>query len=260
VSAKKKGHQNIVERIKAEKYDYIPTKFNGMVYDMCSLSNEFIVATLGKRIVIYDQNFQVLKQTEKLNGKGFFSGSLTLDNESFLYIVDCMHHKIIKTDLDFKALVVVGANKEFDRPCGICAQRDSIYVCDYTNKRIQKLKKSLHLVDMHQLDFEPWYIKANSYTLCVTSTLFEIFFFDLETFRLKNKYDGHNGLIGRINSNFYEFFALDKIIYCYDSNGSLTEEIQINTDLQIDAKYGGGMGYFKGKLLFRSGYDRIVSI
>ncbi len=100
VSEKKKIHQNIVDRVKAEKYDFMQAK--GIVYDMCSLSNDFMVVTFGKHVAIYDQNFQIVKQTETLNGKGFFCGSLTLDNQNFLYIVDCKHHKIIKTDLNFK--------------------------------------------------------------------------------------------------------------------------------------------------------------
>jgi hypothetical protein len=113
---------------------------------------------------------------------------------------------------------------------------------------------------MHKLEFEPWFIKTNNHTICVTSTMFEIYFYDLETFKLKNKYEGHNGLIGRVNANFYEFFALDKIMYCYDSDGCLTEEVKLSNDLDVDAKYGGGIGYFRNKLLFRSGLDRIVSI
>jgi hypothetical protein len=215
--------------------------------DLCVLDNDNILLTNYKErnMVLFDKNFQKIKTINKLksmdttinepNQNEETIGSVCVDindTHDFLYISDYNNHKVLKCDLDFNQVNVTDGNidSKFKHPFGICFYNNSVYVCDCSNKRIQKLNASnLQFEAVFNLvDFKPWRIKIGNNVACVRATITNpsINFYNLETFQLLVSYNDHNGIIGFYNSKFYEFYGPTKKIYCYNStNGELENEI-----------------------------------
>jgi hypothetical protein len=219
--------------------------------DFCALDDNHLLLTNYKerKLVLFDKNLKQIKKINKIETNDGIDetvneridtenlGSVCIDiNETrdFIYISDYNNHKVFKCDLNYKFVKVTEGqtetNSKFKHPFGIAFHQDFIYVCDCSNKRIQKLNaNSLDFGALYDLDYKPWRIKIGNNIVCVRATITKpsINFYDLNTFQLLTRYEDRNGIVGFFNSRFYEFFGPTKKIYVYNStSGKLENEIE----------------------------------
>lgn len=208
-------------------------------FDLCLLpNNKFLASNYDHyNLTLYDENLTLLKTIDRINNKKFKPLFLASDSNTRMFIADDIGHQILMTDLDFNLINTAGSNgtgsQQFNYPRGIAYSNNYLYVCDFSNKRIQKLflnreDDNLSFERTIQLDYMPWQIKICNNTACIRSwTLTSIIFYNLDTFKVKFKYDNHNGKISEINGYIYEYVSSNKKFYCYDQNGNLNEEIEL---------------------------------
>lgn len=207
------------------------------IYDMCVLSNNYLLVSFVTYLSLYDQNMQFIRKIDKINNKTFRSGGITSNNEdNYIYLSDDEYmHRVIMTDLEFNQLKMCG-NKyghnehQFAHPGGICYYNNYLYVCDYSNHRIQILTKNLEFVTSFQIGLQALQIKIINNTACIRCNRGTISFYHLKTFKKKFNFDKTNGPICAINSYFYNFSIdtiniTDKKIISFDKNGNLDEII-----------------------------------
>ena len=145
-----------------------PTSFNALP------NGSLVIASLEwKALKIYDRELKLIKTIDKINNKTFAPQYLTSNGKNSVYLSDRIGHKIIQTDLDFNFIKQFGgegsSNQQFKFPLGITFHKDSIYVCDSNNKRIQKLSVDLTYQESYPLKFKPWNIKIIKNVACIRS-------------------------------------------------------------------------------------------
>jgi hypothetical protein len=140
---------------------------------------------------------------------------------------------MVDSELNYKSLFgnkCGTQNDQFDCPLGIDFHKNFLYICDSRNKRIQKLTNNLSFSSSYSLGYLPWQIKIVNQVACVRDLLYaNIYFHDINSFQIKTKYSGHNGFISVMNTYFYEYYYQSKILYCYDQEGNLYDEIQTSS-------------------------------
>lgn len=208
-------------------------------FDICvtSTDNNFITTNFNdSNICLYDKNFKLIKQVNRLNNLSFKPYSVTSNiDENKVYICDHSNNRIFMIDSELNYKSVFGGkcgkqNEQFDCPLGIDYFKNFVFICDSRNKRIQKLTNNLTFSSSYTLSYLPWQIKIGDSLACVRDLLYSnIYFHDVNTFQIKLNYSGHNGSISMVNSYFYEYYYQNKTLYCYDQNGKLHEEIQMNS-------------------------------
>lgn len=200
---------------------------------MCVLPNEnFLCCSVNDSLKLFDKNFKFLKEIKNIAKYAIFA---TTNNNDKIYIPnrDGYKHGIVMTDLNLNKIKAVGTygnqSEQFNTPFGLSYYNGFLYVCDHNNKRIQKLTSQLNFVQYYPLNYDPWQIKVFNNTACVTSSNGNsIYFYDTKNFKLKRKYEGISGYISEINGYFYVYCQQNKKISCFDENGELNDEINMN--------------------------------
>lgn len=227
-------------------------------YSICSLPNATLLCCSSSNINIFDKKLQLVKTVSNIDGQPISSLTATTNERDRIYLTDYRYHRVIMTDLDLNKIKTTGAlgtgPNQYNNPYGIAFYKGNIYVCDYGNKRVQKLTENLDYIRLYPLDFCPLQVKvANDNLLIRSNSESTIRLYDIETFTLKQKYDGHNGYISEINSNFYEYYSANRKLYFYDQNGSLNDEFQSNGFLNLfTGIYDGCIVILDGNLLLSS--------
>lgn len=189
----------------------------------------------------------------------FSPTSLTTNNEDKLYICDYSHDRIFVTDLELNHILhTIESNEyrsnQFCDPYGIYFYAGYLYLCDSHNKKIQKLTSNLVYKKSYKLDYSPRQIKITNNIACIRPLdQCCMYFYELHTFEVKFRYDGHNGSINELNSYFYEYYDKTKMFYCYDENGVLIDEIKTNGfSNKIDIYDLTCLTYINGEILISS--------
>ena len=193
-----------------------------IIYDKILLACE-----ADECLQIYDKDFNLIKRIDKIDGlliDSFSPKSIASNsNEKIIYICDGDRNRILMTDFDFNLIKFVGSygieDNQFSCPTDICYKNESLYICDKWNGRVQIYSKDLKFVESIKLDYDSWKIKASNDFNSI------VYFYDLNDFSLIRSYKHGYGRISQINSCFYEFNDETKIVYCFDENGILKEEI-----------------------------------
>ena len=194
---------------------------------LCVLPNGHILCANMSSIIIYDENFNVIKKMEANVAVG-----CVLNHKNTVYISERDPHCIHEFDLNLEKIKSVGSkgseNNNFNIPLGISYRDDHLYVCDYENKRIQILDIDLNFFDAIKLDYRPCTIQISNTTIGVHGEN-GIYFYDLKTKALKNEYKNFSGRISYIYSNFY-VMSIDnpKKAYLFDHEGNLVDEFKID--------------------------------
>lgn len=223
-------------------------------YCICCLSNDRIVCSYGSTCLkIFDSELNLIETINNFDNSALF---ITTNNKDRIYISDSNRHQITMTDNYFNKINTVGSYgnrfNQFSNPWNLFYHNFHIYVCDYGNKRIQKLNADqLLFIKSYQLDYHPWQIIVNykGDLACIRSFNDQsIRFYQLnhhdnegesdhdheydDKFTLLYKYDDHNGYLSHINGYIYEMsFKNDKKVYCYNDCGLLCKEIETRKQL-----------------------------
>jgi hypothetical protein len=199
--------------------------------------NVLIASRSSKNLKIYDENFKFLKTIDRINCQTFTPLSVTTNCRNFIYIADETFDKILQTDLEFNMQRAFGSRgseiEQLCSPLDIIYDKNSIYVCDTQNQRIQKLSEDLQHKKTYPLNFKPWKIKILKNIACIRPTGEPfIAFFNLTPFCLKVKVCDSNGDILSISSSFYEYEHSSQRLRCYNINGELLKEKFLKFDCE----------------------------
>ena len=210
-------------------------------------------------ISVYDKHLKLLKKVDKIGNEQFGPTSLTTNKEDKLYVCDYSNDRIFITDFELTHITKVidsdqYKSNQFCDPSSICYFNDFLYICDTFNKKIQKLTSNLKHKSSFKLEYSPKQIKITNYIACVRPLdQCCIYFYKIDTFEVKHRYDGHNGSISEINSFFYEYYEKNKKLYAYDSSGQLIDELLtkgFNNRINIDDMVS--LFYLNGEILISS--------
>ena len=230
--------------------------------DIAVLPNDQIISAnyIDYSIAVYDQNFNLLKKIDKINGKYFSPIAVQVNsNDKLIYICDYAKHRILMTDVDFNLIKSVGSNgakiDEFNNPFDICYNNESLYICDHYNERIQIYSKDLEFIKSIQLEYKPWKVKASNSIICVEkNTGHGVYFYSLTNCELIKSYESQiTGRISQFNLFFYVFNHQANEFFCYDENGILKEELTLTgVDGIFTNVWDGAFIENNGKLLIQS--------
>lgn len=213
-------------KLKEREFDIID--INTRPYEITVLPNGYLVAANNDngQLTLYDSNFNLVKSIDKISNQAISPWSITHDEKNKIYISNYACRCIISTDLDFN---FIKSQKIEWRPYGICYKNQIVYVCDFNNYNLHKYSSELVLLQTIKLEIKPWTIKILNDTACInyfgTS---ELHFYDLDTFSFKAKYIHGPSRQAVFNSLFYEFERNSQKIYCYDDEGNLLRELEID--------------------------------
>ena len=236
--------------------------------------NGYLIAVdhIKGRLVLLNNELKQIEIIDKLDNKTFQPLGLTTNGDDRIYICDYENNSIIMTDLEFKYINSVGGRKprgnpqqqqqqqiKLNLPYDVCYSNQFIYVCDFQNKRIQKLTANdLTFDSMYPLTYSPWQIKINQNLACIRAyDDLSINFYNLSNFQITRKYTGHNGIICQNNSLFFEYNHLGCTIECYDSTGGFCEQLVAKfTHIPFHSYFG--MILFNGRLIISAQQRFIV--
>jgi hypothetical protein len=249
----------LANRIREGKYKLI--YLNIEPYDLCILPNgNFLCADFRDHsISLFDKNLKLVKKIDKIDNEIFGPTSLTTNKEDKLYVCDYSNDRIFVTDFELTHITkVIESNQyksnQFCDPSGICFFNKNLYICDTYNKKIQKLTPNLQYKASFKLDYSPKQIKITNYIACVRPLDQScMYFYKIDSFDVKYKYDGHNGSISEINGYFYEYYEKNKKLYAYDNNGLQIDEVQTKGfNNRIDIHDMVSLTYLNGEVLISS--------
>ena len=246
--------------IKCKKYNTI--NLNIQPNELCPLSNGYLLATNqenNKCLSLYNENLSLVLTIDKINESSIQALFITTNNTDRIYINDYATHSIIMTDNELKLLKSIGSinNILFKYPSGVEYSNKKLFICDLYNKFIHKVDDNLEHIQSFELDYSPLQIKIScDKTACVKPYTEEaIYFYELDTFLLKSKYDGHYGNVSVIESLFYEYSFKEHHLYCFNKNGELDESKKIelyHLKELLNDKKDGSLTLFDKKIIVTS--------
>lgn len=219
------------------KYDVIEINY-GIELDVLPNGNLVLADYSMGELALYDRNFSLIRTCDKINEKECDPYGVTNDGENKKYISDYASKSVIMTDLEFNYLDHVGDLgsdiSKFNFPAGISYSNDRVYVCDCNNRRIQIFSSDLKFIGkIDQLDYRPWHVKVNGKVACVDSRDGNgVYFYDIDTFTLKSKFNHGECRVNMLESIFYEFSLNTKKLYCYNNDGKLLREFEYDKFLE----------------------------
>jgi hypothetical protein len=249
---------NIRDQIRSAQY--IINDLEIRPFDSIILPNDLILFANrdDKKLTLCDENFRIIKTIDKIENRGFYpeAVAVAIDSPKRIYFTNRDSHEVIMTDLNVNKIKSFGSigqlNDQFNDPCGIAYIEGLVYVCDSKNERIQILHSGLEFCKSVPLDYEPWLIKGSSNVVCIERNDGQgISFYNLkDNFSLIQNYYHGWGKISNLNGSFYECCVKKKRIYCYDEEGSLIDEINVERfDNIISNSWDGYLFTFKTNLL-----------
>ena len=200
----------------------------------------------NKDINIFDPQFKLIKTVDKINNKPFVPSGITSNGTNYVYIT-INQEKIFQTDLDFNFIKQIHTqgikindlfHQNYDVLSGTAFFENTIFICNQTKKRIQKIRENSLFEEAYPLNFKPLNIAITKNTACI-SPASESFlsFYNLNPFSFKLKINEFGNSIIAINSWIYAYDKLSTRIRCYDINGYLAQE----KNLEIPECFNGNM-------------------
>ena len=221
----------------------------------CSLPNNNLLVSSDSSncLKMLNSDLKTIKTINKINNESFTPRYITTDGLNKIYFT-ALKSRVIKTDLDIKFIKEFGSkgcgNENLDKPCGISYFEKFIYVCDYNNRRIQKLNEDLVYKESYPLNFKPWEIEIKNNVACVRSGAeTSLVFYNLNPFYLKIKVSNVNGCISSFNSWFYQYNQRKELFSCYNTNGELVNEKDLKANDLKKKNSGLVINYFDEKLI-----------
>ena len=205
-------------------FETIPIKEN--LVSLIDLPNGNLVCGTDESVILFSENLE--------NIKSFSTGGSSycaINRRNEIYVSVCGQHCIYLFDLNLNQLKKFGRNGTADNqlngPEGVCCHEDFLYICDYSNVRIQILTLDFEYVKTIQLDSNPYRIQISKTTIAVSCDQATLFF-DLNSGTLKSKQDYGTYHLNYIHKTFYASRYRQKKFFCFDLDGNYIEEIAMN--------------------------------
>ena len=133
-------------------------------YLLAKGSNNELIVRSSKELVVFDKHLQyshVIGRTGS-HCTNIFQAitGLAVDKKGYLYVADCDLHRILKFALNGMPISIIGsegtANGQFRSPYGLLlTQSQLLFVCDFSNHRIQVFKNDQFLYCFGEQGTEP---------------------------------------------------------------------------------------------------------
>lgn len=253
------SHDQIKEMLKFENCEKIELEYSP--YCICALPNDSLLCSFPNYGVgLFDKELKLVKISNFLSNpvkEKVNIWSCASNNLDRIYLADVENHEIIMTDFQLNEIKTVGSigdgGLQFYDP-RLAYSNGYIYVAEHVNKRIQVMNDEFTFISIHQIDYCPRYIQvANKTALVASFSPRCIYAYDIDSFIVKYKYDGHNGSISVINSVFYEYDYHNYTFYCYNDDGVFIDKIQVNNfKNQSIQSYDGSLQVFNDALICSS--------
>jgi hypothetical protein len=212
------------------------------ICDMCVLKGESFIGIDQTSVIKFEDDFdypeRVFLVIYLANTETVKLSSIALNKRGEIYITDYYNHCIFMLTPELAKKKIFGSkgveNNELSMPNGISCNNDYVYVCDTNNSRIQILSLDLQFFKTFKLNYCPDLIKVSSSMICI-STYEKFYFYNLNE-ELVNEYPKKDekvtvtiSSINEIDSYFYAItYGTHKIVFFYDKEGKLIEEIDID--------------------------------
>ena len=137
--------------------------------------------------------------------------SITTNGVDKVYFSEINKKRVYQVDFDLNLIGFVGCifsepNNQIVELCPweIHFANGALYVCDKDNSKMHLFDEDLQHTESHELDLEPWCIRVIDKIACICHLEhFCVCFYDLPSFTLKYRYNGHNGYISVYQCTIY---------------------------------------------------------
>lgn len=210
-------------QLKIAKLWEVYTLENGSILCVCN-SHAF----MGETFLVFDDQLNLLKRydTISVNYNQFNPYIIALKNQKDVYL-STYDGRIVITDLKFEVQKLF-ENHDFKSLKKSCTGGGFIIA-----NNIRKIRFfNLDLILIHTIDFNfvVKQIEASDHMVIVIGDRQTLFFSLSDNFKLVYKYRRSTPrCISVINSNFFEISSVEQKIWCYDSLGTLIDEIELNS-------------------------------
>ena len=259
--------KDIPDLLKIENKEYIHLDNIPLILTVLSNNRLLVLNKLNddaddyysQRFTILDENFNKIKQVEKINSESISSiQEMTVNQENGeVHLLDLDSHRIIVTDFELNFIKYFGSrgnkDNQFNQPVGICFKNGYLYITDSGNYRIQIFNQDFEFINSLKLEFDPKQVQILNSMLAITLED-GINFYDLNSLALKFSFyhELRMGLnLSEIDSLLYGFDYKTKEVFCFESNinGNILME-KINLNLQHDINtWTGRFVVFNNSLL-----------
>ena len=179
--------------------------------------------------VIYDGQLNLKHKiySIKIVNNHFKPYLIAISEKNLIYMSTYDENVLVTTDLKFE-IKKIFKNNPFAGARNSCCSGDYVFANNYRKIRIF----SLHLELIHTIDSDCIIkqIEACNDTLCVNGETKTSFYSISQAFNLLYSYDySSSRRISVIGSTFYEISSFRQKIWCYNQNGQLEEEIDMES-------------------------------
>jgi hypothetical protein len=262
----KNNHQETMDKIK--NANFATVDMHALVYDICVLPNNCFLSLNFDSISVVDEKFNIIKTIQKIDDKPISSPGSALNMEkNCIYVSNRSGHCVYMLDIDLNMIKSFGSEgkdkNSFKYPHGICFNDDYLYVCDYSNFRIQIFNSDLEYGDSIKLSVAPLTIQISGTSIGIVGHDNSVHFYDKSTKALKKQHNQNcYGRISEINSLFYVITKSSfKMLYCFDADGNLLSEESINRlDELLTENFDRRIFYYKNNVFMTNGIEIIKFI
>ena len=176
-----------------------------------------------------------------------------------IFIADMSSNQVIKMDPsslrpNCETGDFVGKKLDLFGTSAISINSKYIYVGNLGDGVVKVLNFDLKYVDEYKIGFRPERIKVSETLLAVSDSI-GLFFYDLKTKALLKSYNYNFTQISLIDSLFFAFDHVSKVIACYDMEASLVDKMDVEHIFDKADPFDAVIVYWK-KELFMSSYEK----
>jgi hypothetical protein len=235
---------DIFKSLSAQIPEYITVDYSPSQISQLKDGNILISSYKDKLLAMYDNEFNLIRRTTKINNESFQVDGLTRDSNGNIFIINDLKKTIDLLDNELRLI------KSIKQPSGgyysdIFVYDDKLYACVPALKRIDTLSCTLEVVaESSRLDVVPYQIRVMNKVACVLANYSKIYFFDISSFQVIAKYD-ECGSILAYNQAFYVYHDTGFILF--DQNGNFVERKSV--DFGRRKQMCAGISVINNKLL-----------
>ena len=230
------------------------------IIDLCVLPNNTLLASNYRTLNLFNDKFELIKTIDSIDNKSFRISGIACDFYNLhVYLSNHLNDEIIMTDMNLKKLKTTDLTEKnqissIESPC---FYNNKLFVPYRLKKEIKRFSENLILQKSFLLDYQPAQVKIANNLACVKpdeKTL--LYFYDIDSFRLKSIFNNGIGRISEINGFVFDYcFNLNKI-FCFNKNGELINVIKFdkinnndNSKWDETMKYNGNIIYFNSNIV-----------
>ena len=179
------------------------------IIDLCVLPNNTLLASNYRTLNLFNDKFELIKTIDSIDNKSFRISGIACDFYNLhVYLSNHLNDEIIMTDMNLKKLKTTDLTEKnqissIESPC---FYNNQLFVPYRLKKEIKRFSENLILQKSFLLDYQPAQVKIANNLACVKpdeKTL--LYFYDIDSFRLKSIFNNGIGRISEINGFVFDY-------------------------------------------------------